>query len=47
MASPLVTIFDNGSAFGNYTFHLTVTNPAGLSSSDTVTSDYESCQSGQ
>ncbi len=40
-AAPLVTIFDNGAAFGVYTFQLTVTNSAGLSSIDTVTVDYE------
>ena len=43
-ASPAVTIFDNGAAFGIYTFQLTVTNSAGLSSIDSVTIDYESVQ---
>jgi hypothetical protein len=45
-ATPLVTISDagTGSAFGLYTFQLTVTNAAGLASIDTVTIAYQSGQ---
>ena len=43
-ATPSVTIIDAGAASGLYTFQLTVTNSAGLSSIDTVTVDYESGQ---
>jgi hypothetical protein len=39
-ATPTVTVPDNSTAEGDYTFQLTVTNSAGLSAMDTVTVTY-------
>ncbi len=43
-ATPTITITDGPFAYGTYTFQLTVTNSAGLSSIDTVSVDYLSPQ---
>jgi hypothetical protein len=40
-ATPTVSVPNNSTAQGDYTFQLTVTNAAGLSATDTVTVTYE------